>query len=379
MRSTVSFPNLFGGLELSVNRVAFNIGRFPVYWYGLLIAIAVCLAVVLVLIAAKKYGLNEDDLLNICLIGIIVGVISARLLYVLGRLDQEWTFGDILNVRDGGMSIFGALIGGFAATAIYCKIKKINFLKLADLVVPYIALAQAIGRWGNFINKEAYGVPVKPSSILSSLAMTSMKIGGNVAGSIEEELLQLGLVDTSLIANVNETTFNYIGVHPTFFYESMLNLALFLVLILVARNGKYFNGRSLSIYAASYGLYRFFIEGIRIDPLYLFNTDIKLSRLIALISAIFFGSMLILISILRSKDKKLFLKSLIDEEDVLVGQSDYKELLVDRDTFVPEDHPVTNTSGQSSNSDNGNAEINKKTITDDISTDESKTESVDKK
>jgi phosphatidylglycerol:prolipoprotein diacylglycerol transferase len=277
------------------------------------------------------------------------------------------------------MSIFGALIGGFAATAIYCKIKKINFLKLADLVVPYIALAQAIGRWGNFINKEAYGVPVKPSSILSSLAMTSMKIGGNVAGSIEEELLQLGLVDTSLIANVNETTFNYIGVHPTFFYESMLNLALFLVLILVARNGKYFNGRSLSIYAASYGLYRFFIEGIRIDPLYLFNTDIKLSRLIALISAIFFGSMLILISILRSKDKKLFLKSLIDEEDVLVGQSDYKELLVDRDTFVPEDHPVTNTSGQSSNSDNGNAEINKKTITDDISTDESKTESVDKK
>ncbi|HOD92731.1 MAG TPA: prolipoprotein diacylglyceryl transferase [Clostridia bacterium] len=335
MRSTIAFPNLFGGLELSVSRVAFKIGRFEVYWYGLLIAIAVCLAVVLVLMAAKKYGINEDDLLNICLIGIITGVISARLLYVLGRLDQEWTFADILNVRDGGMSIFGALIGGFIATAIYCKIKKINFLKLADLVVPYIALAQAIGRWGNFINKEAYGVPVKPSSILSSLAMTSMKIGGNIAGSIEEELYKLGLVDATLVANVNGNTFDYIGVHPTFFYESVLNLTLFLVLILVARNGKYFYGRSLCIYMASYGLYRFFIEGIRIDPLYLFNTDIKLSRLIALVSAIFFGTMLILISILRAKDKKLFMKSLIDEEEIQVGQSDYKDLLIDKDTYIP--------------------------------------------
>ncbi len=337
MRSTIAFPNLFGGFDLSVSRVAFKIGRFEVYWYGLLIAIAVCLAVVLVLMAAKKYNINEDDLLNICLVGIIAGVISARLLYVLGRLDQEWTFVDILNVRDGGMSIFGALIGGFIATAIYCKIKKINFLKLADLVVPYIALAQAIGRWGNFINKEAYGVPVKPSSILSSLAMTSMKIGGNVAGSIEEELYKLGLVDSALVANVNGSTFDYIGVHPTFFYESVLNLSLFLVLILIARNGKYFNGRSLCIYMASYGLYRFFIEGIRIDPLYLFDTDIKLSRLIALISAVFFGAMLILITILRSKDKKLFMKALMDEDDLSVGKSDYKDLLKDKDTYIPEE------------------------------------------
>lgn len=355
MKSTIAFPNLFGGFELSVNRVAFSIGRFEVYWYGLLIAIAVCLAVVLVLMAAKKYNINEDDLLNICLIGIIVGVISARLLYVLGRLDQEWTFADILNIRDGGMSIFGALIGGFIATAIYCKIKKINFLKLADLVVPYIALAQAIGRWGNFINKEAYGIPVKPSSILSSLAMTSMKIGGNVAGSIEEELYKLGLVDASLVANVNGNTFDYIGVHPTFFYESILNLSLFLILILVARNGKYFNGRSLCIYMASYGLYRFFIEGIRIDPLYLFDTGIKLSRLIALISAIFFGIMLILISILRSKDKKLFMKALIDEEEIQVGKSDYKDLLTDKDTYIPDN----NTENEATSNSNDDQKIEK--------------------
>lgn len=95
MRSTIAFPNLFGGLEFSVSRVAFKIGRFEVYWYGLLIAIAVSLAVILVLRAAKKYNVNEDDLLNICLIGIIAGVIFARLVYVLGRLDQSWTLSEV--------------------------------------------------------------------------------------------------------------------------------------------------------------------------------------------------------------------------------------------------------------------------------------------
>ena len=348
MKSIIAFPNLFGGIELTVSRVAFSIGRFEVYWYGLIIAIAVCLAVVLVLKNAKKYGINEDDLLNICLIGIIVGVICSRLLYVLGRLDREWTFADILNIRDGGMSIYGALIGGFIATAIYCKIRKLNFLKLADLVVPYIALAQAIGRWGNFINKEAFGVPVNPNSILSALAMTSMKIGGNVAGSIEEELLKLGFVDTSLVATVNGNTFDYIGVHPTFFYESVLNIILFLVLLLVARNGKYFNGRSLCIYMASYGIYRFFIEGIRTDPLYLFDTGVKLSRLLALISAIFFGALLIIISVLRAKDKKLFIKALLDEEETDIGKSDYKDLFLDKDTYVSEKNTEETTEKQQS-------------------------------
>ncbi len=334
MKSVISFPNLFGGLEVYVSRTAFSIGRFNVYWYGLIIAVAVTLAVILVLKASKKYGISEDDILNISLIGIIAGVVFARLMYVVGRLDQEWTMGDILNVRDGGMSIFGALIGGFAAAAIYCKIKKINFLKLADLAVPYIALAQAIGRWGNFINKEAYGLPINPGSFLSNFAMTSMKIGGNVAGSIEEELYRMGLVTTDLMAKVNDSTFSYIGVHPTFFYEFVLNFSLFLLLVLIGRNGKYFNGRSLAIYATAYGVYRFFIEGIRIDPLYLFNTDIKLSRLLALISAIFFGSMLLIISILRAKDKSLFLKALIDEDETRTGHSDYKELFEDKDTYI---------------------------------------------
>ncbi|MFA7673814.1 MAG: prolipoprotein diacylglyceryl transferase [Clostridia bacterium] len=338
MKSTVSFPNLFGGIELSISRVAFSIFGFEVYWYGLIISCAVCLAVVLVLRAAKKYGIKEDDLLNICLVGIIFGVLCGRGLYILGTLENEWTFREMLNIRDGGMSIFGALIGGFISASVYCKISKINFLKLGDLIVPYIALAQAIGRWGNFFNKEAYGLPVNPSSILSSLGMTSMKIGGNIAGTIEEELYSMGIVDSTLVATVNDMTFDYIGVHPTFFYESVCNLVLFLILILIAKNGKYFNGRSLCIYAMSYGTYRFFIEGIRIDPLYLGNTDIKLSRLIALICTIFFGLMLIIISIMRAKDKKMFLKSLVDDQEIEVGTSEYKDILVDKETYIPDEN-----------------------------------------
>lgn len=211
-----------------MNPVAFSIFGIDVRWYGILIATGIFLGIFISLKVAKKEGLDEDKLLDLFLITIPASIIGARAYYVI----FNWSYyqGDFLkmiNTRQGGMAIHGGLIGGLLAAVIYCKVKKLEFFKIADIVAPSIALGQAIGRWGNFINQEAHGGP------------TNLPWGIMVDG---------------------------VKVHPTFLYESVWDFGLFLFLFNFRKNRKY-EGQTLFYYGILYSLGRFFIEGLRTDSL----------------------------------------------------------------------------------------------------------------
>ena len=228
-----------------MNRVAFTIFGIDIMWYGILMATGMILGVLLALKEAKRVGIDEDDVLNLALIAIPSGLLGARLYYVI----FNWSYysqnvSEILNFRGGGMAIHGALIGGILAGFIYTKIKGIYFFKMADAVMLGIPLAQAIGRWGNYINGEAHGGP------------TDLPWGIMVDG---------------------------IKVHPTFLYESIWDLGIFIFLWLFRKNKKY-EGQLAITYIILYSIGRFFIEGLRTDSLMI--GPLRMAQVISLVAII---------------------------------------------------------------------------------------------
>lgn len=296
--TTVSFPNLFGGFDINVSRVAFSVFGIDIYWYGLIIGIGFALAVFLALRNSKRHGLLEDDVINILLIAVPVAIIFARLFYV-AFYSKDWTFLEVINIRDGGLAIYGGIIGGFGAAAIYAKIKKLNFLALGDLAGPYFALAQAIGRWGNFVNQEAFGYNTN-----LPWGMTSVPISNEL----------------SLLAAKGVDVNPYLPVHPTFLYESLWNLLIFIVLAILSRRKK-FNGQIFCMYMALYGLGRMVIEGLRTDSLML--GGIRISQLIAFLFFVIFGGVLLYIYIKDKKEKK----NTQDLSDIETGKSEFASIL----------------------------------------------------
>ncbi len=243
----VGFPSL--GIELNISNIAFTLGELDVYWYGIIIGTALLLSYLLAYLRAKKSDIEPDHITNIVLICTPFAIIFARLYYVLFSLDYYLANPEkIFALRDGGIAIYGAVIGAIISCLIYCKVKKLNTLKIFDLCIPSVALGQAIGRWGNFFNKEAYGVQTS-----SFLRMTIYE-GGKL-----------------------------IDVHPTFLYESLWNLLVFVVLLVISKKKKY-HGQIFTLYITLYGLGRFFIEGLRTDSLYI--GDFRISQIIAGISFI---------------------------------------------------------------------------------------------
>ena len=214
------------------SRVAFSIAGFDIMWYGVIIAAAIGLAIVICCYRAPKHGLSADEMLSFLLICIPVGVIGARIYYVIFRWDlYEDNLLNIFNTRLGGLAVQGGIIAGFIACAILCKLWKENVLNLLDLAVPCIAAAQAIGRWGNFFNMEAYGS--------------------------ETDLPWALLIDGRYV-------------HPTFLYESLWCFLLSFFLIFVD-NRRTFYGQTLLLYCMLYSVERFFVEGLRTDSLMLFG------------------------------------------------------------------------------------------------------------
>lgn len=228
-----------------MNRVAFTIFGVDIMWYGILMATGMILGVLLALKEAKRVGIDEDDVLNLALIAIPSGLLGARLYYVI----FNWSYYsqnvfEILNFRGGGMAIHGALIGGILSGFIYTKTKGINFFKMADAVMLGIPLAQAIGRWGNYINGEAHGGP------------TDLPWGIMVDG---------------------------MKVHPTFLYESIWDLGIFIFLWLFRKNKKY-EGQLAISYIILYSIGRFFIEGLRTDSLMI--GPLRMAQVISLVAII---------------------------------------------------------------------------------------------
>lgn len=214
-----------------MDRVAFEIFGVSVMWYGVLIAIGMALGIILALRRAKQVGFLEDDLLNVLLFAIPSGIVGARIYYVIfnwSAYQGDWS--KILDVRGGGLAIHGGLIGAILVAWIYCRRKQLSLLQVLDIAAPSIVLGQAIGRWGNYINQEAHGGP------------TDLPWGILVDG---------------------------IKVHPTFLYESLWNIGVFLLLILMRDRKLSGPGQTMGGYLVFYSLGRIWIEGLRTDSLML--------------------------------------------------------------------------------------------------------------
>ena len=249
----IAFPGL--NLKFELNNIAMKIGNISIKWYAVFIVLAFIIAIIFLKKDDGKYKIKFETILELFVFLIPISIIFARLYFVIFKFDYYINNPvEILDIRNGGLAIYGGIIGAIITILVFCKIKKINFLDVLDYIVPYLALGQAIGRWGNFFNGEAHG-------------------------SITNNILRMGIVENG----------TYIEVHPTFFYESICNLIIFIILYNL-RNKRKYEGQLTYIYLCLYGLIRAIIEGLRTDSLMLGN--FRVSQIISIMLFIVFGSIL---------------------------------------------------------------------------------------
>ena len=275
----VSFPG-FGIDNFTVNNEAIVINdNFAIYWYGIIITLGIIAAFFYGTYRGKFEGIDFDTCVDVALFTVILGVVGARLYYVLAELDQFIPkpfnlFGfikNVFNVRGGGLAIYGGIIGGILGILVTTTYKKIKFLKLTDMAALGVMIAQSMGRWGNFFNGEAYGGIVSESSPLY--------------------FMRMGLISYNTLHDFNTTEMVY--VHPTFLYESLWNLTGFIFMNFLYKKKK-FNGQISCMYLAWYGFGRMFIESLRTDSLYIPGTAIRISQLVGFLCFVVFGALLIL-------------------------------------------------------------------------------------
>lgn len=265
----IAFPHL--GIYLNNVPKGFSIFGFQIALYGVIIGIGVMCGVLMAANMAKKEGMDSDLVWDFAIYAIIFSIIGARVYYVVFEWEMyKDNLLNIFNLRNGGLAIYGAVIAAFLTLFIYTRIKKQSFLQLVDVCVPGLALGQAIGRWGNFTNREVFG------GYTDNLLAMQLPVRAVRERDITEQL-------KAHIIAINGA--DYIQVHPTFLYESLWNLAL-LCLMLIYRKHKKFKGEIWLLYLGGYGLGRFWIEGIRTDQLYLTGTTIPVSQLIAIVCVV---------------------------------------------------------------------------------------------
>uniref|UniRef100_UPI0040560308 prolipoprotein diacylglyceryl transferase n=1 Tax=Acetatifactor sp. TaxID=1872090 RepID=UPI0040560308 len=264
----IAFPNL--GIYLENVPKGFEVFGFYIAFYGLIIAIGILTGILLVEKVAKKTGQNPDTYWDFALYAVVFSVIGARLYYVAFSWDKyKDDLLSIFHTRKGGMAIYGAVIGAFLTLFIYCKIKKKSPFQIGDTGVVGLILGQVIGRWGNFMNREAFG------EYTDNLFAMRLPIEAVRRHEITEEMWE----------HVTEGV-NYIQVHPTFLYESAWNL-LVLIFLLCYLKRKKFHGEICLFYLGGYGLGRFWVEGLRTDQLWIPGTEIPVSQVLALCMFIF--------------------------------------------------------------------------------------------
>ncbi len=265
----VGFPNL--GIYIQNLRNCIWIGNFSIAFYGIIIGLSIIIGLLLTWKEAKRTGQKEDDYTDYIIIGVIAGVIGARIYYVV----FQWSYykdnlAEIFNLRSGGLAIYGTVIFAILALVIFCIVKKLDFFQMIDTMIPQLALAQAMGRWGNFFNMEAFG---RYTEGLLAMQLKLEKVSPGMIGADHmEHLLTIGGTQ-------------YIQVTPTFLIESVWCLLLFVFLFWMQRHKK-FHGEVFCYYLALYGLERGIVEGLRSDSLMLGNTGIRVSQLVAVICII---------------------------------------------------------------------------------------------
>ncbi len=272
--ASIRFPNL--GIEIQSLSKSVSVFGFEIAYYGIIIGIGMVLGVLLACHVAKKSGFNTDAIFDYAIYGIIFGIVGARLYYVIFSWDYyKKDLIQILNLRGGGLAIYGGVIGAVATMIVYTKIKKLNFWHMADCGVTGLIVGQIVGRWGNFVNREAFGGYGE--------GLLAMQIRVDEAAYTTPELLEK-------MVTIGGT--NYIQVQPTFLYESLWNLCV-LILMLIYFKHKKFNGEIFMIYLGGYGLGRLWIEGLRTDQLLLPIVGIPVSQLLA--GILFVGAVVVII------------------------------------------------------------------------------------
>ncbi len=265
----ISFPMFGKDFVVNPSRY-FSLFGLKIYWYGLIIAIGFLLAFIYMIRKREEYGLTKDNILDIFIIVIPCGIIGARLYYVIFNSENYIGAGNWLNIVkiwEGGLAIYGGIIGSIIGLWLYARKKKIPLLTILDLSSLGVLIGQILGRWGNFFNREAHGGET-------------------------DIFCRMGLTDPSGV------TAYY---HPTFLYESLWNLVGFILISSLAKKRK-FDGQVVSMYFLWYGIGRFLIEGLRTDSLYLFNTGIRVSQAVAIITALLGLTLLIYNLLIRKKD-----------------------------------------------------------------------------
>ena len=237
----IAFPGL--GLTFTLDRVAFTIGNKPIYWYGIIIAVGFLLGALYAMRRAPQFDLKAENLLDMLLFAVPVSILCARLYYV--AFHGGWS--RFFYIWEGGLAIYGGVIGAMATVAVFCRVRHLCARDMMDVGVLGLLIGQCIGRWGNFVNAEAYGGVTD--------ALWRMSIDGGP------------------------------GVHPTFLYESLWNLVGFCLLHWLSHHRR-FSGETALQYVAWYGLGRTFIEGMRTDSLYLWGTGIRVSQALAAVTCL---------------------------------------------------------------------------------------------
>ena len=282
----IAFPGL-GIEEFTLDRVAFELFGKEIYWYGVIIMLGIIAAFVHAYLRGKREGVTFDDILDMGLYTVVFGVIGARLYYVLFSLKDHTyeSFWDVIAIWDGGLAIYGGVICGCTALVVTALIKKINPLKVMDMVGPGVMLAQAIGRWGNFVNGEAFGGVVAEGHPLYFMRM------GVMSQFSQSYCKEQGLSITDM--------YDY---HPTFLYESLWNIVGFVTITLLYRKKK-FNGQVALMYFAWYGFGRMFIEMLRTDSLYIGTSNVRVSVVVAAVGFVVSVGLMIAGFILTHKGK----------------------------------------------------------------------------
>lgn len=335
--NVISFPEL--GWEFKINPTAFTVFGIEIQWYGIIIAFGLLLAVLYCFPRMKKFGINSDRATDAVIGGVIGGIVGARLYFVFNKWEDyrkdtlKDTFLAVINTRNGGLAIYGGIIGALIVGLIICRIRKVKILPMLDIAVLGFLIGQGIGRWGNFVNQEAFG-----TNTTSFLGMT----GGRIQRVINSEM-QIG-------GSMYENGLNMMWeqpVHPCFLYESVWCLLGFAILALFAKHRKY-DGQLFLMYLAWYGAERAVVEGLRTDSLMVGN--IRVSQMVSVIIFAVAVILLIIMSFRVRRDPESF---------VLYVNTEQSRILMEKDTENSDETAHILGDGEISNADDNSKEENK--------------------
>lgn len=265
----IAFPHL--GIYIPSIPKGITIGSFTIAYYGIIIACGMVGGLLLARWQAKRTGQNPNLYMDFALYGIIFSIIGARIYYVAFSWDHyKDNLLEVFNIRGGGMAIYGSVIAAIITAVVYCRLKKYKFSLFADTAVVGLILGQVVGRFGNFVNKEAFG------EYTDSLFAMRLKMEQVTPSNITETMTK----NVSVVDGVG-----YIQVHPTFLYESLWNLVLLILMLLYTKKKK-FDGEIFLMYLVGYGIGRTWIEGLRTDQLQIGSTGIAVSQVLSAVLAL---------------------------------------------------------------------------------------------